>query len=86
MNYSVEVSKFISRINDETADEEAVSDFFASLIPAIGAFIYINLEQECHEQLIDHIAASIKQSTVNAASDPGMQFMQMVKAMKVPRT
>ncbi|WP_025690912.1 hypothetical protein [Paenibacillus zanthoxyli] len=82
MDYSAEVARFISKITKEANTEEDVAEFLSALCSGVGGFLFIALEPECHEALVDQLAADIKQSAKNAAKNPGMRFMQVMKCLK----
>ncbi|WP_340034009.1 hypothetical protein [Paenibacillus sp. FSL H3-0302] len=77
MDFTDETAKFFSTLNQNVKGEEDITQVLASITSGLGAFIYLNLLEECHTDLIDQLAENIKSSAINAACYSGLRFLRM---------
>ncbi|NQX45313.1 hypothetical protein HQN87_08210 [Paenibacillus tritici] len=82
MDFQTETAKFLAQVTLSVKTEHDLAELLAYLSAGIGALLFINLKKEGHAEMIDFMSADIKRSAANAAKDPGLRLMQLMKGVE----
>lgn len=82
MDFQTATAEFLARVTHGVKTERDLAELLASLSTGIGALLFINLKEEGLAEMIDFMSADIKRSAANAAKNPGMRLMQLMKGVE----
>lgn len=82
MDIQNETAKFLAQVTQGVKTERDLAELLASLSAGIGALLFIHLKKEGHSEMVEFMSVDIRRAAANAAKDPGMRLMQLMKGVE----